>query len=712
MRPVALGVLSWFACSIAAAQSDGVETSFDVQLWYPAPGVGNFFSVESGDVNPHLEFNVGLALNAALRPLSIRIKQGDGTEQDIGEPIGFRFDANLYGAIGFLEWIDLGLVMPLTVQSGDDQATFESVGIKVGDLQSFTQGDLRVVPKVRILNLSSGALSIAVVGTVVLPTADKTAFSSEKGVMVAPSLALSSRLGGWRLGFNGGYRFRDRTRFQTLTIDDEIFVKGAVGYRVDMVTPLEIIVELFGHTPANKPLGLGVKAENRDAQDARTSLEIDVGARLTLLESIKVFVLAGTGLRPGYGSPLARATAGVAFFTAEAGPRDEDGDLVADADDQCPNRREDRDGFEDEDGCPELDNDRDTVLDEDDNCPLEPEDRDGFEDDDGCPEPDNDNDGFLDADDPCPVEAEDKDGFEDDNGCPDLDNDGDQVADAVDQCPMEPEDKDGFKDEDGCPEPDNDLDGLADLNDLCPNHPEDKDGVVDDDGCPEDNDGDGIPDDQDKCINEAEVYNGIEDEDGCPEKLRVKSLVSVTEDKIEIKEKVFFRSGSEQILPKSFKLLDQVASVLKNYQHLKKIQIEGHSDNRGSKRRNQRLSQRRAESVRQYLVDKGIEPERLVALGIGPSRPIASNRSRRGREQNRRVEFVILEQTPIGKDVSQPDVPPPPPGETGIEFEFGDPAAPGSESDAEPPKPPATGGQTEPETEAEPEAEDGIQFDF
>ncbi len=128
---------------------------------------------------------------------------------------------------------------------------------------------------------------------------------------------------------------------------------------------------------------------------------------------------------------------------------------------------------------PPADRDGDGVLDAADRCPLEAEDRDGFEDEDGCPDADNDGDGIADADDSCPAEPEDKDGFEDEDGCPDTDNDGDGVADADDRCPAEPEDKDGFADEDGCPDADNDGDGIADVDDACPNEA----GVAEQRGC-------------------------------------------------------------------------------------------------------------------------------------------------------------------------------------------------------------------------------------
>jgi outer membrane protein OmpA-like peptidoglycan-associated protein len=131
---------------------------------------------------------------------------------------------------------------------------------------------------------------------------------------------------------------------------------------------------------------------------------------------------------------------------------DRDGDGIRDADDRCPDDPEDKDGFQDTDGCPEADNDGDGIPDSIDRCPMDPEDKDGFEDADGCPEKDNDKDGILDPQDKCPNEAEDKDGFQDDDGCPEKDNDQDGVLDPDDVCPNEPETQNGYADHDGCPD--------------------------------------------------------------------------------------------------------------------------------------------------------------------------------------------------------------------------------------------------------------------
>jgi OOP family OmpA-OmpF porin len=131
------------------------------------------------------------------------------------------------------------------------------------------------------------------------------------------------------------------------------------------------------------------------------------------------------------------------------------------------------------------DPDKDGIVGAADQCPTDPEDKDAYQDDDGCPEPDNDADGILDPNDKCPTDAEDKDGFQDDDGCPETDNDKDGILDNADKCPLEPEDKDNFQDDDGCPDPDNDGDGILDASDKCIDQPETKNGYQDDDGCPD-----------------------------------------------------------------------------------------------------------------------------------------------------------------------------------------------------------------------------------
>jgi outer membrane protein OmpA-like peptidoglycan-associated protein len=282
------------------------------------------------------------------------------------------------------------------------------------------------------------------------------------------------------------------------------------------------------------------------------------------------------------------------------------------------------------------DRDHDGIEDKVDKCPDEAEDVDGFEDDDGCIDRDNDGDGIEDGVDQCPDLAEDFDGFEDEDGCPDYDNDGDGIQDIEDRCPNEPEDFDGTEDSDGCPDvmEDSDADGIPDDMDKCPLKSEDMDGYQDDDGCPElDNDLDGILDEDDQCPNEPETFNGFKDEDGCPDERPI-------EEKF-ILRGVHFESGSASLTPDSYTVLDQVVKSLLAYPEVR-IEIRGYTDNVGSFEYNLTLSQKRAESVRQYLLNSGISPDRLTAKGYSEADPIANNSTPEGRAANRRIEFRRL----------------------------------------------------------------------
>jgi len=259
---------------------------------------------------------------------------------------------------------------------------------------------------------------------------------------------------------------------------------------------------------------------------------------------------------------------------------------------------------------------------------------------DECRPRDSDGDGWMDNVDKCPNEPAGVNGVE---GCPYRDSDGDGVVDAMDQCPMQREDQDGFMDADGCPDIDNDKDGLLDTVDQCPNQPEDINGFQDEDGCPEgvvDRDGDGILDNVDKCPDEPENRNSYLDEDGCPD---VKPQnVRITKERIFIDEKILFETSKARILSDSHKILDSVAQVMRDYGHVN-IRIEGHTDSQGGDDYNLKLSVNRANAVYEYLVGKGIDISRLESKGLGEIRPIDTNRTARGRANNRRVEFHIIE---------------------------------------------------------------------
>jgi OOP family OmpA-OmpF porin len=243
---------------------------------------------------------------------------------------------------------------------------------------------------------------------------------------------------------------------------------------------------------------------------------------------------------------------------------------------------------------------------------------------DGCTH-DNDGDGVADDLDLCAATPS---GVAvDEHGCP-LDSDGDGVSDDRDRCPGTPEGT--VVDLNGCPEGlilDSDNDGVADDSDQCPGTP--AGAPVDPLGCPLDSDGDGVADFADRCPDTlagvAVTANGCE----------------VVEAVAPLNLNIPFQPGKEMFGPQSDPLLAQAAEYIQAHPGAQMI-IEGHTDSVGRMPANQRLSQKRAEAVRQYLIDKeGIAPERLEARGLGEIEPIADNATPEGRKLNRRVVIRI-----------------------------------------------------------------------
>ena len=225
------------------------------------------------------------------------------------------------------------------------------------------------------------------------------------------------------------------------------------------------------------------------------------------------------------------------------------------------------------------------------------------------PDPDTDGDGLVDSTDACVVEPEDRDGYLDDDGCPEVDNDLDTILDATDKCPNEPEDPDSFEDEDGCPDPDNDKDTVLDPQDQCPNEP----------------------------------GSTTQEPLGCPSN----PLVVVTDCEVKITQQIHFEYNKDKIRPESFPVLDAVVGVLNSNPDIK-LEVQGHTDNRGGAAYNKNLSNRRAASVKAYLVTHGITPARLTSLGYGFDRPIVDNSTEQNRALNRRVQFIRTEGTKEG----------------------------------------------------------------
>ena len=659
-------------CASQAALAQAEPSSTTVPLdRFRAPiddkGLG---VTEGGAIPGHLAFQAGLVLNYALNPLVLR----NENNEVISAIVAHRLIGDAMFTIGLFEYFSLGIDVPLTLaQVGGDVPPELQAALGVQDgLAAIGVGDIRLVPKIRLLREDQHGISLAIIPTVTLPTAGGIRFN-ESGPQYQyggdylgegpglfafiPELAVSTNIGGFRPAVNLAYRLRQPVRlFNDFEIQPEIVYRAGLGYdvahAVKSLSSLLIFAEIFGATADRNPFGLVDQNADPDQVRLQNPLEALIGARYRLPIGMSIEGGIGTGLRAGYGSPDLRAFLGVRYSVED---QDADDDGINDDADKCKDDPEDKDGFEDKDGCPDSDNDADGIPDASDACPNEAEDFDGFNDADGCPEPDNDGDGILDAEDACRDVA----GQPRWKGCPPPDTDGDGFTDDVDVCP----DVAGVAEKKGCPQDDRDSDGTKDVDDLCPDQagpsttkgcPDtDGDGVADSlDRCPDiagiislkgckDTDQDGIADPDDKCPNEPETINGFKDDDGCPDQGKV--LVVVTREKIELKETVFFDVNKDTIQKRSFSLLDQIALVLKAHPEVKKVRIEGHTDSDGPDDRNLDLSKRRARAVLTAIVTRGVDVDRLDSEGFGESKPIADNKTKAGKAINRRVELAIVQ---------------------------------------------------------------------
>ena len=453
------------------------------------------------------------------------------------------------------------------------------------------------------------------------------------------------------------------------------------GYpRSPLVDPMLLTPGFRFHLPFNIDFAMGldvaVRALRNFTFDGDKEMEHSKDYKLTFSgenDNISTYYYTPTPLYAGTASLVWRFDG-----KDRSKQKDEDKDGVPDVKDKCPNTKEgrqidatgcesdfDKDGIPDaDDRCPNTkagakvdstgcaaDTDKDGVPDDLDKCPNTPEGAEvNFE---GC-EGDRDGDGVPDAQDKCPNT---KAGTPvDSTGCT-ADADKDGVPDAMDKCPNTPEgssvdstgcvsdfDKDGVSDDlDKCPNTkegtvvdstgcpiDTDRDGVFDGLDKCPNT--EKDIQVDSTGCPMDIDHDGVPDHQDKC---PYTLEGVKvDAKGCP--------LNKKQDLNKLKQGIQFQTNSTKFTKDSYGTLNDIVALLKQIPSAN-LEVQGHTDNVGKPEKNKELSQARAQAVVDYFIQQGVESNRLRAVGFGDEKPIASNGSKHGRKQNRRVELVPFE---------------------------------------------------------------------
>ncbi len=502
-------------------------------------------SVDTTGTNGHLRPFVSLLGSFANDEVITRVAT-DFTERG---PLKERFILTLAAGLGLFDRLEVAVGVPLVstslgsagVEAGAEDGAGESAA-GIGDLRFVIRGKL-IGPRV-----DEAGFGLGLSADVTVPTGGD-AFMTDGGATFLPRLIADYRDGaGFVVALNAGYRMRPAVAVDDLVIDDELrFGLGA-----------EVPVGAFGLAfvaEANAGLGLGDSAYDEGGIASReVQIEGLGGLRWRSTGGWVVSAAAGSGMSQGYGAADFRVVFGVTWNAAVASPIDEP--MVAAV------KNANRDPWRDEVKAPVV-------------PPAG-----------GAPVPTEVFDAIVLAD-------------------PDTDADGIMIP--ADQCPDDPEDRDGFQDEDGCPDPDNDADGILDAADKCPDA--------------------------------KEVFNGSDDDDGCPDEGA--AILTRDGDMLKIPDRIRFKSGSAELLPSDKLILDPVAAVLKSG-GFGRLRIEGHTDNLGDREFNVDLAERRAWSVRSYLIEQGVDGERLFAKGFGPTRPIGSNATEPGRAQNRRVEFHMV----------------------------------------------------------------------
>ncbi|MCD6499099.1 MAG: OmpA family protein [Deltaproteobacteria bacterium] len=675
--PQRFALVSLFVVLGVAGTARAQGGALDIQQFHPAMDSKGHLSVDTTQTLSPGMFSLGLTANFAYNALQLSGSGGHSFD------VKFLTSANLQFAIGVMKlgrlpFMEVGFGLPVNITTGKAKPLAEQiwdqdpkqVGVQAplkyeqnGNFSAQGMGDTYFSIKLRFLAATQSPVGLGAMFTFSIPTSHWVAKGDQHlmgagGVMLWPKLLVDRFLDkakkmllsgniGFRMRVGTDGELRENPGWNTCTSgpcqfvgeDDNAETKRVKGlyeltYGVGLNWTLvqgriDWVSELYGS------IEFASLAAGKNYTKRVFPMELLTGLKLYLATNSFLAVAGGVGLTGvgplnNVGAPDFRV---LASFVFEPLIGDRDGDGIKDDVDRCPDDPEDFDDFEDRDGCPEPDNDRDGILDVNDRCPNEP----GPGTVDGCPAQkalDRDGDGINDNLDKCPDDPEDVDGFQDKDGCPDLDNDNDGVPDADDQCPGKDADKvsgfaktaediDGFQDTDGCPDPDNDHDRICDDNQRIQKHL-----AVWEKVCKG----------KDICPDEPETYNRYKDTDGCPDKPRVR----VTSRGIVILDKIFFVTNKAIIKPVSYPLLDAIAETLQDQPEILLVEIQGHTDERGSDQYNYQLSDRRANSVRQYLVGKGVDPKRLVAKGYGESRPKCRQHTPACWSQNRRVEFIIL----------------------------------------------------------------------
>lgn len=633
-------VLSWVFATGSFAQTPPQPDKLDILTLRPSPGKAPFLYTPQLMLPAHFEWGLHLIMHAGLDPFVIYNMKNDAIDTVRAKAVSFLAMAELGGFVGILDDYMIGLSMPIGYIQGHEITSEGTQGdalpvLAWGDLAVYLRGRFYNEDKIRFgaelkINAPTGQFAKTYTGETMPSVEPRILFTWGDHKMLASAL-VGTLL---RFGADDAKFFNDDFK-----PGPQITYGGGFAFRV--VTNLHVMAEITGRS------GLSSAVHDHPVEGG-------LGVNYYLGRGLHLQAGADMGIVSGLGTPQFRGIIGLRYAPSF---KDTDNDGVPDEMDKCPLQKEDIDGFEDEDGCPDRDNDNDGIADAQDKCPGTDKDKknnfdntmedlDGFQDDDGCPDLDNDNDGIPDKADGCPNAP----GPKEKRGCPAdmLDSDDDGVADDQDQCPNHP----GPAEAKGCPPEmaDTDGDGIKDAQDKCPKEA----GEAKHGGCPlskVDGDGDGVFDDMDQCPDQKETINGVNDFDGCPDAGRpwwsLDTIMLAGEEQGQIKiefpssKHEWFTDGghSATLTEEGEKALGQVALVILTNSAFKKVIIMVFTDQ--FVKDPEALTTQQAETIKKFLLDKRVDPKRIDVAPLGAENLVYTGKDVKKQKRNRRVLFII-----------------------------------------------------------------------
>ncbi|MDB4962715.1 MAG: putative internalin [Myxococcales bacterium] len=471
---------------------------------------------------------------------------------------------------------------------------------------------------VKVALFAGSHIALTAIGSVFLPFGEDEMLLGDRNLVFEPKLAFDwrkDRIRATRVVGNLGARIRQRSVLEAYDAADPMATEADAQVVLDVgselvaglggiyeVTPrVSVAAEVQAFIPLPESVAWGscrrysgARCSTIDDADYFGSAKqgdltalVTLGSMLRVSADVTASIMVGTGQGGARGHDF-RFTTGIIWAPQLAGASapgraDRDGDGIPDSVDGCAEEAEDKDSYQDEDGCADLDNDGDGIADTDDQCPDEPEDKDGFEDGDGCREDDNDRD---------------------------------TIRDAADRCPDQGEDRDGFEDEDGCLDQDNDGDGFADAGDRCPNDAETVNGVDDDDGCPD--------------------VRGTTGPEERPDRIDLKGAAVVFRG-------AMLTAPAKQLLGQVASIIKNRKLTIRVEVHVPLgTKAKGAAAIKAQKRKDKVLAQFRARAIFDYLTTQGVAAQQIQAVGIGSDRPLGGANPTDA--VNERIDFIKAQQ--------------------------------------------------------------------